>query len=580
MNAARAFGAPAGPLAAALGNLPVLVTSPEGINDAYFWAAEARRSGDEFALMFLACDIRAFNAYDAASQIVAQRDRDYDQQRIFLDAVSSGRLNIGEDRKLSDLSEPHPSLRTALADLCRLADAVIVRSWLEGERVRSWSNYAHPNVVRWYPARDLGVWTPAQRRDLVIVWAPDHLAERTAMHTFALYDLHAEVVVIAKGSTGPSARARYVDVASPEVPALLARALCVVDVALDDASWTQAFAARGVSVAAASTSGAHEVADGVALYDPWVHKSIWAAALEALGRSRSMARESPPSNHAILRSLESSRPIPPQREPLVSVIIPTYNRRDDLMRVLRKLQTQTYQNFEVIAVNDGGESIADLGALDERFKPIDRKENVGPFRAANFALALARGEYIQIGADDDEWYPDHLMRLVEVLERTRAAVAHSNVLIRYESEIDGTLQSSGYNASIFCLSLDHSDVYASSPVAGNGYMVRRDALWSVGPLDESFVLADQEIQIRLAAVTDFVHVPHVTAEWLVRESGDQLSRNKQKEVPSDMQRVFERHPASGRSYIAVMREQAMKNVLARPQGIPFPPVVSRVAPKL
>jgi GT2 family glycosyltransferase len=573
VTGATPFGSGTESLAGSLGTLPVLVIAPDAIPEGYLLAAEARRAGEEFGLMFLTADVRGANAYDAARQ-VAQRG-DYDEQRIVFDAIITGNLNIGDGRKLSEFNEPQTMLRVALADLCRLADTVVTRSWREAERQRQWAGYAHPNTVRWYPSRELGSWEPAAHRDLVVVWAPDYPADRTAMHTFSLHDLHAETVVISQGGAGASSRARYVDVASKEVPALLARALCIVDVALDDPSWTQAFAARGLSVAAAATSGADEVADGLALYYPWSYRSIWAATLEALGRPHSTARETPPTKDSILRSLESSRPERPAREPLVSIVIPTYNRREDLTRILRKLQAQTYGNFEVVVVNDGGESIAYIAELDARFRPIDRAENVGPFRATNFGLGAARGEYIQIGADDDEWYPDHLIRLVEALERTGAAVAHSNALIRFESE----KQTTGYNCSIFCESLDHTSVLASSPVAGNAYMFRRDALDRVGTLDETFLLADQEIQIRLAEISDFVHVPHVTAEWLVRESG-QLSQNKQKDVPEDMRRVFARHPAPGRSYVEMLRANAIQNVLSRPKGTPFRPVVSRVQPKL
>ena len=553
----------------------MFVIGADAIASAYFEVAATRRSGAQFAAMFLIPDRRANNAYDLGAQIV--REGDYDRHRMVFDAISAGSLRIGE-QPLAQLNAPDPAMRMALSDLSRLPDVLVVRSWAEAEALRALRGYDRPCVARWYPARQLGTWSVAPRRDVVVVWAPESIAERTALHTFALHDLHAEIVVISRGGTGLSSRAQYVDASSPDVPAILARALCVVDTSIDDPSWAQALAARGLSVVAASTSGAHEVADALAVYEPWSHKSIWSATLEALGRRSSVAREEPPPVATIERAIEESRPKRPEREPLASIIIPTYNRKADVARVLTSLKTQTYSNFEVLVVNDGGEPLAGIDD-DPRVRIVDREVNVGVFGVLNFGLGLARGEYVQFLADDDELYPDHLMRLIEALERTGAAVAHSNILIRYETVRDGTFQTTGYNCSVFCMPLDRTEVYASSPVAGHAMMVRRSAFERAGKFDEQFILADQEIQIRLAEISDFVHVAHVTGEWLVRDTPDQMSKKKSKDVVGDLRRVFEQHPAAGRAYVAAVREQTLKNVASRPPGTVFPPVITLVLPK-
>lgn len=523
--------------------------------------------------MFLVPNRRASFGYEIGSAIA--REGDYDRQRSVFDAIAAGALDVN-GQKIAELNEYAPGTRIALADLSRLADVVVVRSWAEAEYQRLLRGYGLSNVVRWYPSRDLGDWQPSARRRHVVIWAPELHAERTAIHTFALADLHADIIVVHRGGTGISARARYVEVTSPEVASLLADALCVVDTTIDDPSWTQAFAAREVSVAAPTTSGAHEVAGGIALYEPWSHKAIWAATLEAMSRKASHAREAPPSPEVIARALEATRPVPPDDAPLVSVVIPTYNRRDDLLRILRKLKEQAYSNFEIIVVNDGGTPVADVASVDPRIKVIDRETNVGISLAVNFGLSQAQGKYISLLADDDELYPDHLIRLVGALERSRAMVAHSNVLIRYEEVRNGTSMTTGYNCSVFCHPVDRTEVYASSPVAGQALMIRRDAFENVGAFREDLILADQEIQIRLAQISDFVHVPHVTAEWLVREGGGgQFSHQKKKDLPADLRRVFALHPAQGRPYVAAMREATLRNVEARPPGFIFPPVIWR-----
>ena len=550
----------------------MFVITQDATANAYFDVAAERRAGEHFAAMFLVRDPRAAYAYDFAAQTV--RSGDYDQLRTVFDALASERLQIN-GRTITELSAPSLDLQIGLADLSRVPDVLVVRSWQEAELQRRLRGYDRPYVVRWYAQRKVEVAKSSAHRDLIVVWAADYPAQQTAIHTLALQEARFNVVVICRGGEPVTPRAQYVQVDSPEVPMLLSRALCVVDVSIDDPGWAQALASKELSVAAASTSGAREVADGIALYDPWSYRSIWSATMKAVSRRASRARESPPEAQTIARALEFARPVRPAHEPLVTVVIPTYNRRDDLVRILRKLQAQTYKNFEALVVNDGGEKVADLAELDPRIRVIDREQNVGIFGTLNAGLSKARGEYIQAEADDDELYPDHLMRLVEALERTGAGVAHCNVMIRYESASGDGFETSGYNSSIFCSPLDRTEVYASSPVAGNAMLVRRSTFQQVGGFDESFVLGDQEVQIRLSEVSDFVHVPHVTAEWLVRDTGQQFSRKKQNDVIDDLRKVFERHPAPGRSYVAAVREQTLSTVAAREPGIVFKPTISR-----
>ena len=536
--------------------------------------AEARRAGRRFGAMFLVQDRRSELAYDVGSQILA-RDISYDHQRIYFDGISTGQLPVGEQTILEQ-SVYAPELRNGLHDAMRIPDLIVGRSWAELARLREIAGYSRANVVRWYPVRDLGAWKPGRRRDTVVIWGPEYPAEQVSIHAFALHELHAEVVVVSRPGRPLSTRCRYLTPESPETAYVLANAICVVDASLGDPSWVRAFAERGIAVAAAATSGAQEVADGVALYDPWNYKSIWAATLETMGRAASSAREPAPPLESIARALELSRPPQLEREPLVSVIIPTYNRREDLERALETVKRQEYAAVEIIVVNDGGNPVADL-ASDARIRVLDREVNVGPMGAINAGLHEAKGEFVQFLADDDELYPDHLTRLVGALERTGGSVAHSNVLIRYETRgKDGGFATTGYNASVFCFPIDRTEVYSSSPVAGQALLVRRSAFDRIGVFEESFVLADQEIQIRLAEVYEFVHVPHVTAEWLIRDTGEQQFSTKEKDVVGELRRMFERHPAPGRPYIEAQRQGTLTKVAARPPGFVFTPVVARV----
>lgn len=109
----------------------------------------------------------------------------------------------------------------------------------------------------------------------------------------------------------------------------------------------------------------------------------------------------------------------------ISVIIPVYNAEKFLDRCLGSVLGQTYENIEVVAVNDGSgdASLAMLRAYaagDSRLRIVDQ-ENAGVAAARNAGLANAAGEYI-LFVDADDWIqPDMVASLRKLLERTPEA---------------------------------------------------------------------------------------------------------------------------------------------------------------
>ena len=113
--------------------------------------------------------------------------------------------------------------------------------------------------------------------------------------------------------------------------------------------------------------------------------------------------------------------------PLVSIIVPVYNAQKGLSRCLESICSQTYQELEIIVLNDG--STDDSLAICEQFRARDArimvvdKENEGVSRTRNAGLALAQGDYIQFADSDDLLDPDYTQNLVQ------AALQHSADLV-------------------------------------------------------------------------------------------------------------------------------------------------------
>ncbi|MCM8760794.1 MAG: glycosyltransferase family 2 protein [Candidatus Omnitrophica bacterium] len=103
-----------------------------------------------------------------------------------------------------------------------------------------------------------------------------------------------------------------------------------------------------------------------------------------------------------------------------SVIIPVYNRCEFLTKVLSSVLQQSYQDFEIIVVDDySSKNICNAlkGAVDKRISYIKSDRTKGPAGARNAGLAKAKAKYIAFLDSDDEFLPNHLKDSVVVFEK-------------------------------------------------------------------------------------------------------------------------------------------------------------------
>lgn len=112
-----------------------------------------------------------------------------------------------------------------------------------------------------------------------------------------------------------------------------------------------------------------------------------------------------------------------ERNPRVSVVIPTCNRARLLPRAVQSVLDQDFQDLELIIVNDGSEDetfgvMRSLAKSDERVRLVSHSSNRGPSSALNSGIRSARGGYISFLDDDDEWLPGKLSAQVDLLDRS------------------------------------------------------------------------------------------------------------------------------------------------------------------
>lgn len=185
-------------------------------------------------------------------------------------------------------------------------------------------------------------------------------------------------------------------------------------------------------------------------------------------------------------------------KPKVSVIMTVYNEEEYIRKSVTSVLNQTYEDFELVIVNDGSNDrtreILENEFNDRRIR-IFNQENKGRVKALNQALKLSMGEYIAILDADDYCLPGRLKKQVEFLDRNPDVGAVGTAYYRYD-EIRREKWIRKYpreNEEI------RKEMSKYMPLAHSSIMIRKLCLNEVGYYDEEFdTLQDMELLIRIA----------------------------------------------------------------------------------
>ena len=196
------------------------------------------------------------------------------------------------------------------------------------------------------------------------------------------------------------------------------------------------------------------------------------------------------------------------KTPLISVILPTYNRAKYLARSIESVLSQSYKNFELVIIDDGSrDNTPSLISKyqDPRIKIIKNETNVGFVRSLNKGINYAKGKYISRIDDDDLWPdPSKLRKQVEFLEDNPEYVLVGCGIIRIDSE--------GKEIKRYLLPEKDKDIkeimLIVSPFAHIGTIFRKQAWESVGGYDEKLHFSqDSDLWARLGKKGKLYNIP-------------------------------------------------------------------------
>lgn len=210
---------------------------------------------------------------------------------------------------------------------------------------------------------------------------------------------------------------------------------------------------------------------------------------------------------------------------MISVVIPSYNRRDCVLALLADLYAQQGVEMEVIVVDDCSpdDSVAAIRREFPQATVMVNEKNGGPAVSRNRGIRAARGEIV-VGFDSDVTFPDRLL-LSKVLKRFRDHPAVNGLAFRLLKP-DGKSEDTPRWWHPVPLESHADKSFLTSYFSGTGYAFRRDALISAGMYPEILYMHYEEVELAFRILDQggaILHCPEI----VVLHHANEVSRRSE-----------------------------------------------------
>ncbi len=216
-------------------------------------------------------------------------------------------------------------------------------------------------------------------------------------------------------------------------------------------------------------------------------------------------------------------------KPLVTVIIPTYNRAQMVKRAIDSVLEQSYTHWELLVIDDAStDETAEVvqSMTDGRIHYLRHDTNRGGSAARNTGLAQAQGAYIAFLDSDDAWLPTKLEKQVACFERLPAAVGlvYTGALVVRDDGVQDE-QRPIHRGNLFRQLLLENVVVGS----GSAVMIKRAVLEQVPTFDETLpARQDLDFWVRVARHYLMDFVDEVLLVIYASKTSDRITTNATK----------------------------------------------------
>lgn len=228
--------------------------------------------------------------------------------------------------------------------------------------------------------------------------------------------------------------------------------------------------------------------------------------------------------------------------PQISVIIPVYNRGKLITRAINSVLNQTFEDFELIIVDDGSTDVTvkiiKEEYQDERIQLFVLKTNKGGSAARNIGIENSSGRYIAFLDSDDEWMPTKLEKQLAVfnsqkLENLGAVGCGRKLIIQN----DGTVKTKNRIPEKLLGNLHRKlltgKAFPGTPLWPGGtstIMIKKECFEKIGNFDINLRAAQEhDLYIRLSKFYQFAAVPEVLINYYIH-SGDKISTSGEAQI--------------------------------------------------
>lgn len=221
---------------------------------------------------------------------------------------------------------------------------------------------------------------------------------------------------------------------------------------------------------------------------------------------------------------------------LVSVVIPTYKREPHIIqRAIDSVKKQTYDNIEIIVVDDSPSDWDGRAAVKKKFaemndvsvKYFQHDKNYGACRARNTGAEKAEGEFLAFLDDDDEWLPEKIEKQVQLMDQFELVYCLAvTVFDNGETEPFSNEFAQGrlYNQLLF------KNIVGSTSLG----IVKKDVFFEVGGFDNSILSSqDYDLWLRISQKYNIGCVNEVLVKYNAHE-GERITSNPQKKLQGFM----------------------------------------------
>lgn len=243
-------------------------------------------------------------------------------------------------------------------------------------------------------------------------------------------------------------------------------------------------------------------------------------------------------------------------DPMVSIVIPTYNTGEYIQYTLESVFKQTYEDFEVIVVDDGStdDTKEVLQVYMERIRYI-YQENSGRSEARNTGIKAAKGKYVAFLDSDDLWTPGKLETQIDILEKNHDIDFLFGDKQRFSNDgriiIHSMFKEKGYDEIFFGDSLYVRDAYKKlldEPFIPTGTVImKRDCFDEAGLFDKDIYAEDWDFWLRVAL---FKNMAYANELWeLERDRPGSGSKNLKAVYESNI-KTIEKHEREYKDFLS------------------------------